>query len=57
MSSAMNGQRPLEGNTARLEVLLSRVRELRGNLYPADWTADPLYMVEKELEDLLQELA
>jgi len=41
----------------RLETLLARVRRIRANLYPADWTADPLYMVERELEDLLEELA
>ena len=54
MSSAMNGQRPLEGNAARLEALLSRVRELRKNLYPEEWDADPLLKIEQELVILLK---
>lgn len=41
---------------ARLEALLARVRQLRKNLYPEGWDADPLYHVEKELELLLQEM-
>ncbi len=41
---------------ARLEALLARVRQLRQNLYPPGWDADPLYHVEKELELLLQEM-
>ena len=41
---------------ARLEALLARVREIRANLYPPGWDADPLYHVEKELELLLQEM-
>ncbi len=43
--------------TRRLEELLAWVRQRRASFYPADWTADPLYMVERELEDLLEELA
>jgi len=41
---------------ARLEALLARVREIRQNLYPPDWTADPLHRIEKELTELLDEL-
>ena len=40
----------------RLEKLLARVREIRANLYPPGWTADPLYHVERELAALLDEL-
>ena len=42
---------------ARLEELLAWVRQRRAAYYPEGWTYDPLYMVEKELEALLQELA
>jgi hypothetical protein len=42
--------------TARLEELLARVRRVRRSLYPAGWTADPLYYVEQELESLLNDL-
>ena len=42
--------------TARLTALLARVRRVRKSLYPADWTADPLYYVEQELVSLLQDL-
>ncbi len=38
----------------RLEKLLARVREIRANLYPPGWTADPLYHVERELEEVLE---
>ena len=41
---------------ARLETLLARVRRVRKSLYPASWTADPLYYVEQELESLLQDM-
>lgn len=41
---------------ARLEGLLARVRQLRKNLYPEGWDADPLYRIERELELLLQQL-
>jgi len=37
--------------------ILGNVKRIRRSCYPADWTADPLYMVEQELEALLQELA
>ncbi len=42
--------------TARLEVLLARVRQLRQNLYPEGWDADPLCEVEKELQGLVQSM-
>jgi hypothetical protein len=42
--------------SARLTDLLSRVRRVRRSLYPAGWTADPLYYVEQELESLLNDL-
>ncbi|MFY9393231.1 MAG: hypothetical protein WAP36_00865 [Halanaerobiales bacterium] len=41
---------------ARLEAILARIREIRANLYPADWTADPLYHIEQELESLLSDV-
>ncbi len=41
---------------ARIEALLARVREIRANLYPAGWTADPLYPIEQELQSLLSDL-
>ena len=41
---------------ARLEALLARVRRVRKSLYPAGWTADPLYYVEQELTSLLSDL-
>lgn len=41
---------------ARLETLLARVRRVRKSLYPAGWTADPLYYVEQELTSLLSDL-
>ena len=34
---------------ARLEALLARVRRIRESCYPAGWTADPLYLIEKDL--------
>ena len=40
----------------RLTALLARVRQVRRSLYPANWTADPLYYVEQELVSLLQDL-
>lgn len=42
--------------TARLTALLARVRQVRRSLYPADWTADPLYYVEQELVSLLSDM-
>ena len=41
---------------ARLEGLLARIRRVRKSLYPAGWTADPLYYVEQELTSLLSDL-
>jgi len=40
----------------RLTALLARVRRVRKSLYPAGWTADPLYYVEQELTSLLSDL-
>jgi hypothetical protein len=40
---------------ARLEALLARVRQLRQNLYPEGWDADPLCEVKKELRRLIRE--
>ena len=40
---------------ARLEALLARVRQLRKNLYPEGWDADPLYRIERELDKLITE--
>jgi hypothetical protein len=42
--------------TARLTAILDGVRRLRRSLYPADWTADPLYRIEQELVSLLNDL-
>ena len=41
---------------ARVEAILARVREIRANLYPVGWTADPLYNIEQELQSLLSDL-
>ena len=41
---------------ARIEAILARVREIRANLYPADWDADPLYKIEQELASLLDDV-
>jgi len=41
---------------ARLEALLAYIQRLRANLYPADWTADPLYRIEQELASLLDDM-
>ena len=42
--------------TARLTAILDGVRRLRRSLYPAGWTADPLYRIEKDIASLLQDL-
>ncbi len=41
---------------ARLTAILARVREIRANLYPPDWTADPLYPIEQDVASLLGDL-
>ena len=41
---------------ARIEAILARVREIRANLYPPDWTADPLYGVEQDVASLLDDV-
>ncbi len=43
------------GPAARLRIILARIRELRANLYPDDWDADPLLKIEQEIEALLKE--
>ena len=45
----------MEKVITRLTALLARVREIRANLYPPGWTADPLYHVEQELAGLLDD--
>lgn len=40
----------------RLSAILAYIQRLRANLYPADWTADPLYRIEQELVGLLNDL-
>jgi hypothetical protein len=40
----------------RLEAILAYIQRLRANLYPADWTADPLYRIEQELASLLDDM-
>jgi len=40
----------------RLEAILAHIQRLRANLYPADWTADPLYRIEQELASLLDDM-
>lgn len=48
----------LEGCEAplRLNAILGNVRRLRASLYPAGWTADPLYRIEQELASLLNDV-
>lgn len=41
---------------ARLQEITAGIRRLRASLYPADWTADPWYLVERELQELLEDL-
>ena len=40
----------------RIEAILANVKKYRANLYPADWTADPLYRIEQELASLLGDI-
>ena len=40
----------------RLEAILAYIQRLRANLYPADWTAAPLYRIEQELASLLDDM-
>ena len=40
----------------RLSAILAYIRRLRRNLYPADWTADPLYRIEQEIANLLDDV-
>ena len=40
---------------ARLEALLARVRRVRKSLYPEGWTYDPLYRIQCDLEQLLED--
>lgn len=40
----------------RLSAVLAYIQRLRANLYPADWTADPLYRIEQELASLLDDV-
>jgi hypothetical protein len=40
----------------RLSAILAYIQRLRANLYPADWTADPLYRIEQEIVNLLNDL-
>lgn len=42
--------------TARLTAILDRIRRLRRSHYPADWTADPWYLLEQDIASLLQDL-
>jgi nucleoside 2-deoxyribosyltransferase len=48
----------LEGCEAplRLNAILGNVRRLRASLYPAGWTADPLYRIEQDLASLLDDV-
>jgi hypothetical protein len=41
---------------ARLSAILAYIQRLRANLYPADWTADPLYRIEQEIANLLDDV-
>ena len=41
---------------ARLSAILAYIQRLRANLYPADWTADPLYRIEQEIVNLLDDV-
>ncbi len=46
----------MEEVAARLAVITARIRRLRASIYPSDWTADPWYLVQKELQALLEEM-
>lgn len=46
----------LEEVTARLSAILSGIRRTRSSLYPADWDFDPLIRIEKELDELLDDM-
>ena len=41
---------------ARLSAILAHIQRLRASIYPADWTADPLYRIEQELASLLDDI-
>lgn len=41
---------------ARIEALLSNIRQMRASFYPSDWTYDPLYRVEQELAEILEDM-
>lgn len=41
---------------ARLTAILDRIRRLRASLYPPGYDADPWYLVEKDIERLLNDV-
>lgn len=49
--------RPAPKVRPRLEAILARVREMRANFYPPDWTYDPLYEIEQKLAALLKDIS
>ncbi|NMA92237.1 MAG: hypothetical protein GX973_03860 [Firmicutes bacterium] len=36
----------------RITALITKVEGIRSNLYPADWDADPLYLILQELRKI-----
>ncbi|MFY9541659.1 MAG: hypothetical protein WAR23_03700 [Dethiobacteria bacterium] len=39
----------------KIDTLISRLENMRANIYPDDWDADPLYNVIKELRRITAE--
>ena len=40
---------------ARLEAIIGNIRRYRANLYPEGWEYDPLYRIQCDLEQLLED--
>lgn len=40
----------------RLETILANVQRLRSSIYPPDYDADPWYLVEQDIERLLNDV-
>jgi|LSQX01.2.fsa_nt_gb hypothetical protein len=40
----------------KITALISRLESMRANFYPADWDADPLYDVIRELRQITAEV-
>ena len=46
--------RPAIDTIPRLKRLLGDIRSIRSNCYPKGWNADPLYKVEQELDNIIE---